>query len=163
MSSHVTDFSDLDDVDRGILHLLQEDARNNTATFIGDQVGVSATTVTNRIEQLEDAGIVRGYHVDIDYEQAGLPLRVLFVCSAPPTDRPSFAEQALGIKGIVNVRQLLGGERNVHIVAVAETTSEIESVTGDLHDIGFKVLSSVIMHHEAVQPWNHFYVEESEE
>jgi DNA-binding Lrp family transcriptional regulator len=162
MSSDHREFTELDDVDRGILHLLQSNARN-TATFIGEQVGVSATTVTNRIEQLEDDGIIRGYDVDTDYEKAGLPLQVLFVCSAAPSDRPAFAEQAMDIQGVVNVRELLGGELNVHVVAVARTTERIEEVTTELHAIGFRVVSSVIVHAESTKPWNQFQTEENAE
>ncbi|WP_227356864.1 Lrp/AsnC family transcriptional regulator [Haladaptatus salinisoli] len=46
----------------GILRILREDARQTTAQEIADTVGVSASTVRNRIDQLEAEGIVRGYH-----------------------------------------------------------------------------------------------------
>jgi DNA-binding Lrp family transcriptional regulator len=74
---------ELDNVDRGILHELQVDARNRTAQEIADKVDVSASTVRNRIEELEADGIIEGYHPKIDYEAADLPLQILFVCSAP--------------------------------------------------------------------------------
>ncbi|WP_312908269.1 Lrp/AsnC family transcriptional regulator [Natronosalvus caseinilyticus] len=47
---------ELDSVDKGILYLLQEDARNNTTNAIGEQVGVSSSTVANRITKLEENG-----------------------------------------------------------------------------------------------------------
>ncbi|WP_327053736.1 Lrp/AsnC family transcriptional regulator [Halomicrococcus gelatinilyticus] len=129
----------------------------NTLTFVGEQVVVSATTVTNRIEQLEDDGIICGYHVDIDYAKAGLPLQVLFVCSAAPSDRPAFAEQAIDIQGVVNVRAFLGGELNVR------TTGQIEEVASELHDLGFPVVNSDIVHAESTRPWNQFQIEEDAE
>lgn len=51
---------DLDDVDRSILYMLQQDARNSTAQDIADRAGVSASTVRNRIDQLEADGIIEG-------------------------------------------------------------------------------------------------------
>jgi len=51
----------LDNVDRGILHELQVDARNRTAQEIADKVDVSASTVRNRIEALEANGVIEGY------------------------------------------------------------------------------------------------------
>lgn len=63
--------SPLDAVDRRILYLLQEDARYNTATEIAKQLDVSTNTVRNRIERLEEEGVVRGYNVDLDYAEAG--------------------------------------------------------------------------------------------
>lgn len=48
---------ELDNVDRGILHELQYEARNRTAKEIADRVAMSASTVRNRITELEDDGI----------------------------------------------------------------------------------------------------------
>ncbi|SFC76715.1 AsnC-type helix-turn-helix domain-containing protein [Halobiforma haloterrestris] len=58
---------DLDPTDQGILYLLQQDARNNTTSGIGEQVGVSSTTVGNRISKLEEnallnSDLIRRYH-----------------------------------------------------------------------------------------------------
>lgn len=83
---------DLDDVDRSILYLIQQNARNKTAQEIADQVGVSASTVRNRIDDLEADGIIRGYHPEIDYEAANLPLQVTFVVSVPPTGISEYSE-----------------------------------------------------------------------
>jgi predicted ArsR family transcriptional regulator len=52
---------DLDDADRGILHALQENAREATAVEMAEAVDVSASTVRNRIDRLESTGVVRGY------------------------------------------------------------------------------------------------------
>lgn len=152
------DESPLDDIDRGVLHLLQEDARNNSATHIGEQVGVTSTTVANRIEALETEGIIRGYYPDIDYEQAGMPLRMLFVCTADPDKREELAEQALNVRGVITVRQLLAGQRNVHIDVVANTTEDLERLTNTLHEIGLEIVSSELTKEMTIQPWNHFYV-----
>ncbi|PSQ16368.1 transcriptional regulator, partial [Halobacteriales archaeon QS_8_69_26] len=51
---------DLDNIDRGILYMLQEDARNTTSADIADKTGVSASTIRNRLERLEGDGVIRG-------------------------------------------------------------------------------------------------------
>ena len=43
---------ELDNVDKGILYLLQQNARTNTTTTLGERVGVSSNTVGNRITKL---------------------------------------------------------------------------------------------------------------
>ncbi|WP_218836432.1 Lrp/AsnC family transcriptional regulator [Halorarum salinum] len=106
---------ELDNIDRGILHLLQVDARNATAQEIADKVGTSASTVRNRIERLEKNDVIAGYHPELDYEAANLPLRVLFVVTAPPTERSEYVEELLDIKGVIDVREMLTGRRNVHV------------------------------------------------
>jgi len=57
----------LDEVDRGILFVLQQDARNTTIAEIADEVEVSSSTVRNRIDRLEDEGVIEGYYPKINY------------------------------------------------------------------------------------------------
>lgn len=153
----------LNHIDRRILHLLQVDARGKRDTDIAEDTDVTGTTVGNRIERLEDRGIIRGYHPDIDYERAGYPLVIQFVGSVPVTDRKPIAEQALDVLGVVDVKQLLAGERNVQIQAVAESTDRIEQITEELDDIGLQIHRSDIVSEQTTQPWNHFHIEIAED
>jgi len=154
---------DLDDVDRSILYLLQRDARNTTAQEIGDTTGVSASTVRNRIDQLEADGIIKGYHPEIDYEAANLPLQVTFVISAPPTELKQYSEDIRAIQGVIDVREMLTGRRNVHVDVVGTSTRDITRITDAIHDIGVKIESSEMMRRRHVQPFNHFFLQGTED
>ncbi|WP_227378844.1 Lrp/AsnC family transcriptional regulator [Haladaptatus halobius] len=147
----------LENVDRGILYLLQQDARNTTAQEIGETVGVSPSTVRNRIEQLEPDDIIQGYHPEIDYEAANLPLCVLFVCTAPAVERTEFVEKTLGVHGVVDVREMLTGRRNLHVEVVGTSTEDITRITDALHELGLTIDSSEIMRQRRAQPFNHFF------
>lgn len=151
---------DLDDVDRGILHGLQLDARNTPAQEIGEQVGVSASTVRNRIERLEEQGIIEGYHPKLNYELAGLPLQILFVCSASPEKRGQHIEEVLEVRGVVDVRETVTGERNLYVEAVGTDTADAVRISDDLHETGISVEQSEIVRQHRAQPFNHFGVEE---
>ncbi|WP_227377062.1 Lrp/AsnC family transcriptional regulator [Haladaptatus halobius] len=148
---------ELDNVDRGVLHMLQEDARQMTAQEIADTVGVSPSTVRNRIDQLETEGIIKGYHPEIDYEAANLPLRVVFVCTAPPTERSGLADEVLDIKGVVDLREMMTGRRNIHIEVVGTSTVDITRITDAVHDLGLEIESSELMKRREIQPFNHFH------
>lgn len=148
---------ELDNVDRGILHELQLDARNRTAQEIADKVDVSASTVRNRIKELESDGIIEGYHPKIDYEKANLPLQVLFVCSAPPTRRSEIVEQILNIRGVVDVRETLTGKRNLFVEAVGVNTADTVRMTDAMHEMGLSIESSELLRQRRVQPFNHFF------
>ncbi|WP_225335556.1 Lrp/AsnC family transcriptional regulator [Halomicrobium urmianum] len=147
----------LDNVDRGILHELQVDARNRTAQEIADKVDVSASTVRNRIKELEDGGVIEGYHPKIDYEAADLPLQIMFVCSAPPNERSEMVEQILDVRGIVDVRETLTGSRNLYVEAVGTGTRDTVRITDALHETGLSIESSEIIRQRRVQPFNHFF------
>ncbi|MFC3126415.1 Lrp/AsnC family transcriptional regulator [Pseudoroseomonas globiformis] len=55
----------LDGVDRQILSELQEDGRM-TNVELARRVDLSAPPCLRRVRRLEEAGIIRGYHADID-------------------------------------------------------------------------------------------------
>lgn len=150
---------ELDNVDRGILHLLQLDARNTTAQEIADKTGVSASTVRNRIAQLEEDGVIKGYHPELDYEAANLPLHIIFVVSAPPTERTEYVEQLLDIKGVVDVRETLTGRRNILVEAVGTSTSNITRMSDAVHDMGLEIERSDLLKQRRVQPFDHFHYE----
>ncbi|MDM7255941.1 MAG: Lrp/AsnC family transcriptional regulator [Paracoccus sp. (in: a-proteobacteria)] len=61
----------LDETDRKILRLLQEDA-SLSLDEIARQVGASKTPVWNRIRKLRDAGVIRRQTVTLDPEALGL-------------------------------------------------------------------------------------------
>jgi len=150
---------DLDNVDRGILHLLQLDARNTTAQEIGDKTGVSPSTVRNRIDELEATGVIEGYHPQIQYEAANLQLQVLFVITAPPTERTEAVEDLQDIKGVVDIRETLTGRRNLYVEAVGTTTTDITRMTDAIHELGLQIESSDILKQHRRQPFDHFHYE----
>ena len=149
----------LNNLDRRILHLLQVDARGATDTNIAAETDVTGTTVHNRIEQLEEQGIILGYNPEINYERAGYPMRVLFICSTELSQRSEMAQEALDVRGVVNVREMLAGEENLHVEIVAESTSEVKESTQQLDELGLRIITSNILSEEHVQPWNHFHQE----
>lgn len=147
---------ELDNIDRGILHLLQKDARNNTTAEIAEQVDVSATTVSNRITKMENEDVIDGYHPQINYEQANLPLHILFVCTAPVAEQADLSTQALDVFGVVDVREMLRGTRNVHVEAISRDVGDIEETTQDLDDLGLAIETSEIVKQQRTRPFDHF-------
>lgn len=146
----------LDDVDRGILHLLQVEARHTTAQEIADRVGVSPSTVRNRVDDLESTGVIRGYHPEIDYEEAGYSLRTIFVVSAPATKRSEFVDDLLEVKGVVDVAEILTGRRNIHVEVIGTSTTDLTRITNAIHEMGLEIESSEIVRQRRSQPFNHF-------
>lgn len=55
----------LDDIDKKILRLLQNDAKLSVKE-LGDQVNLSSTPVFQRIKRLEKLGVIQGYSAIID-------------------------------------------------------------------------------------------------
>lgn len=144
----------LDEVDRGVLHLLQKDARNTTAEEMAEQVGVSASTVRNRIEKLEEGGVIRSYRPVIDYERANLPLHVLFICTVQSQERREMARKVLSVKGVIGVKEMITSVENLHVEAVGLDTTDLVRITDTLQEIGLQIRSAELMKEEYVQPFD---------
>jgi DNA-binding Lrp family transcriptional regulator len=136
--------------------LLQHDARNNTTKEIGERIGVSDSTVSNRIAALEERGVVRGYTVLLDYEKAGVNPKLLLVCTAPANERDELAREAIDTENVVDVRKVLGGERNVHVTAVGRTVSELSATTTAIEELGLTIVDSGLVNGEYHNPFDDF-------
>lgn len=66
----------VDSVDRRLLRHLLDDPRVSIRG-LARAVGMSAGAVGERLERLENRGVIRGYHADIDPAAVGLGLEVL--------------------------------------------------------------------------------------
>lgn len=146
----------LDDLDRHILHALQQNARKASSGTIGDEAGVSASTVRNRIQRLEDDQILTGYHADVDYERAGYQLHTLIVCTAPVREREELAAAALDVPGVVRVKEIMTGEENVHVGAVGTNSDDLSRIGRDLDELGLLVVDEDIIRNEYTGPFSEF-------
>jgi Lrp/AsnC family leucine-responsive transcriptional regulator len=62
-----------DKIDRQIVSLLQADARLSNAT-LAEKVGLTTSTVHERVKKLEKRGIIKGYVAVVDAETLGKPI-----------------------------------------------------------------------------------------
>lgn len=147
---------DIDATDRGILYLLQQNAREATTTDIASKVDVAPSTVRNRIERLEERGVIRGYVPVVDYEQAGYELRILFTCTASKQPTDAFAREILAERGVVSVRKLLAGDENLHVEAVGTGTDDVSRIAANLQEAGLDIARSEVLEEEQLQPFDHF-------
>lgn len=130
---------EIDDLDERILFRLVEDARKTSAPKIADEMDVAASTVRNRIDQLEEAGILRGYHANVDYERCGGRLSGLFECSTSVANQERLAQQALRIPGVVEVLKLMSGQGNLQVKVVADDTDGLSHIARKLTNVGLDV------------------------
>lgn len=147
----MSDYS-LDDKDKEILYYLQEDARNNTNAEISEQIGLSPSTVGKRIKRLESEDIIKGYHPDIDYDQADYPLHVPFICTTTITGRADLIQEVLALPGVVNVQELMTGEENVHIEVVGSENDDITELATAIDDLPIDINEEILVKNEYPQP-----------
>jgi Lrp/AsnC family transcriptional regulator, leucine-responsive regulatory protein len=117
----------LDDRDRQILSILQEEAR---ATFsqIGDQVGLAPSSVHSRIRKLERAGVIRAFRADVDPEAVGLFVTALVsvmpLDARQPDDLPDRVREFPEVEACHSV----AGDENYILKVRTRTTAELEDL-----------------------------------
>ncbi|HJO86381.1 MAG TPA: Lrp/AsnC family transcriptional regulator, partial [Rhodospirillales bacterium] len=65
----------LDNIDRKILHELRDNGRI-TNVELAKRVGISAPPCLRRVRALEEAGLIRGYHADLEPTELGYNVTV---------------------------------------------------------------------------------------
>jgi DNA-binding Lrp family transcriptional regulator len=153
----------LDEIDKQVIHALMADARNTTATTVAEGLNVSGETVRNRIERLEEGGIIQGYTATIDFERAGGRLTSIYMCTVPAADREQLAVAARSIPGVVNVRVLMAGRRDLQVVAVGEDTEDLREIARSLSELDIQIEDEELVQTEIRSPYGPFAPEEGAE
>jgi len=143
----------LDEIDKRVLYHLARDARNTSAPDVAEEVNVSPGTIRNRIAQLEERGIIEGYHADIDYERAEGMLRNRFKCTTGAADRGKLAKRVLQIPGVVNVREIMTGRDDLEVVAVGHDTADLTRIGDAILELGVDIEDQDIVKREHFSPY----------
>lgn len=137
------------------------DAESNSAPIIAETIGVSQGTVRNRIDSLEEDGIIEGYRAHVNFERAGRRLATLFLCNVPVAERQSAARVVNTIPGVVNVRILMDGRRNFHSLAVSRDPDDLRRIGTTLSEGGIEIEDEMILKHEDVRAYEPFGSEDT--
>ncbi|WP_440007956.1 winged helix-turn-helix transcriptional regulator [Halomicrococcus sp. SG-WS-1] len=152
----------LDEIDRRIIYHLMRNARDTSAPQIADEVSVSPGTIRNRIQQMEDHGIITGFHAAIDFERTDGRLTNLYTCTADVPDREALAKRIFDISGVVNVRELMSGQGNLQVKAVGTDTNDLARISRELTDHGLQIVEESLIQNEISHPYHPFGPDEGQ-
>jgi Lrp/AsnC family transcriptional regulator, leucine-responsive regulatory protein len=126
--------STLDDTDLAILRALQANARA-TYTEIGKAVGLSAPSVHDRVQRLEQRGVIRGYRAELDPDAVGLT--VLSLVSVLPSDNANALgmAEAFALLDHVEAAYAVAGEESHVLVVRTHSMAELSDVLQRLRDV----------------------------
>ncbi|MAB12891.1 Lrp/AsnC family transcriptional regulator [Parvibaculum sp.] len=118
----------LDETDLKILTELQADGRI-TNVELAQRVGISAPPCLRRVRALEEAGLIRGYHADLDGKALGFEVTVFAMVglhSQAEADLKSF-EGLVRTWPLVRECHMLNGEIDFILKCVAPDLSTFQS------------------------------------
>ena len=126
--------AELDDTDRGILTMLQEDCRSALAR-IGEHVGLSAPSVLERIKKLEAAGVITGYHATLDARRLGFDVTAFIgVITSHPNLITTIERQLVALNGVLECHHVTG-EYTLLLKVKTVNTSSLEALISRLRSI----------------------------
>ena len=122
----------LDELDRKILDLLTQNARY-TYSELGERLGLSRVAIKNRMDALEERGIIVGYTVIVNPQKLGSAVSCYYELEARPDALPEILRR---LEACPTVTQLyrVTGECCLHIHAVAADQEELERLMNEVLD-----------------------------
>ena len=101
----------LDSIDRRLLAELQEEGRV-TNVDLARRVGLTAPPCLRRVRALEEAGVIRGYHADLDASKLGFAITVFAMVSLKSQAEEDLRGFEDHVKTLPEVREchMLNGE-----------------------------------------------------
>jgi DNA-binding Lrp family transcriptional regulator len=106
----------VDDIDRQVVNALLRDGRAS-ARDVAAETGVAATTVSRRMDQLLEAGIIEEYTARVDYEALGYDVTAVFQLSVDGSGLKTVTQRLRELDNMVAVYEVTGSH---DIVAVGK-------------------------------------------
>jgi Lrp/AsnC family leucine-responsive transcriptional regulator len=123
----------LDERDLEIVAALQEDARATYAD-VGQRVGLSASSVHDRVRKLEQAGVIRGYRAIVDPDALGLLITALVAATPLDPQQPDDLPERLADFPEVEDCLSVAGEANYILKVRTRTTADLEDLIRRLRE-----------------------------
>jgi Lrp/AsnC family leucine-responsive transcriptional regulator len=135
-------FHALDRVDCSILHALQKNGRGSFAE-IGKAIGLSATSVSERVRRLEQEGVIEGYSVRLSAAKLGYPVTA-FILARPNGPDARFVKVA-GERPEILACHRVTGEFSFIAQAVVQDVAHLEALLNHLEPAALHIVTLVVL------------------
>jgi DNA-binding Lrp family transcriptional regulator len=113
--------TNLDQIDRQLLSALQDEGRV-TNVELAQRVGLTAPPCLRRVRTLEESGIIKGYHAELDAAKLGFAITVFAMVSLKSQAEESLRQFEDHMRALPEVREchMLNGEIDFILKIVSE-------------------------------------------
>jgi Lrp/AsnC family leucine-responsive transcriptional regulator len=131
----------LDELGRNLLAILQKDARMSYAE-LGRQIGLSPAATAERMRRMEEAGIIRGYRLDVDRAALGFEVLAIVRLSCDGSKYRPFLKAVKTMDCVAECHHVAGGDAFI-LKVVTASVEELERLVEKLLDFGVPTTSVV--------------------
>ena len=125
---------EIDEIDRKIMNLLQEDARMPIKE-IAEHVFLSSPAVSTRISNLEKHGIITGYHAVLSPMALGYYIKSFICLELDPKDKKEFYPFIQRKENVIECN-CVTGDYSMLIEGLFHTTNELDQFINEIHRFG---------------------------
>ena len=97
----------MDRTDYQILNILQADCRA-TLKYIGDQVGLTAPAVSERVRRMEEKGVIRDFRIDVDRARLDCGMTGFILVALEPDKYSSFCDFCRKTPAVIGHYHVIG-------------------------------------------------------
>lgn len=124
----------MDKIDRNILALLQENARY-PLKYIAKKVFLSSPAVSARIDRMEKAGIITGYHAEADPFALGFHIKAYISLMLDPKSKGEFYPYITNCPNVLEC-DCVTGDYSILLKVVFPDTMELDQFIDNLQVYG---------------------------
>lgn len=124
----------MDKIDRKILSLLQENARY-PLKYLAQKVFLSSPAVSTRIERMEKAGIITGYHATIDPVALGYHITAFINLTLDPKQKNEFYPYVTDCPNVLECN-CVTGTYSIMLKVAFPSTMELIPLSGIFSSLG---------------------------
>ena len=149
----------MDNIDRKILSILQENART-PLKMIAEQVFLSSPAVSARIERLETAGLITSYQAQLSCAAMGYQIKAFIALALEPSQKPEFYPYMESCPNVMECN-CVTGDYSMLIKVCFHTTQELDQFINELGRFGrtrTQIVFSTPVEHRGIPA----YVQEEE-
>lgn len=126
--------NELDNIDRKIISMLQENARVSLKE-IAEQVFLSSPAVSVRIDNLVESGYIQGFHAEINPMKLGYHIKAFINLEVSPVDKQDFYPYIKKCKNVVECN-CVTGDYSMLLEVLFPSTDELDQFIGELQKYG---------------------------
>lgn len=122
----------IDEKDQMVLNELKKNSRNSTKN-IAKNIQIPRVTVHDRIQKMQEKGVIKKFSISIDYKKTGLPTEVFVFVGFQPNVEVSQRELAKRIGKLTGVSEvhIISGEYDLLLKVRGTSLEEIGKLVVD--------------------------------
>lgn len=135
----------VDATDLKLLEILKENSRLSFAD-LGRKINLSPSSVRERVQKMEDEGVIQKYNIQIDNKKIGYDLEAFILVKVFPGKLKYVIDKVKEFPEITNAHRITGNQ-NIHLKVVVQNQVCLQKLLDKLMQFGdtntFLILSEI--------------------